>query len=426
MIIAFASYTACRCRRWCRRTRHRRPRAHVFPRNCGGRPGWPGVATVTHDQIDALLSSEEVKSEQIKDILANFSDKTGLRSWVYRYSFQGTIVEKRLGRWPYVNFRTVRAHAMGMDALRRDRINPVDPREAIQWNEKLNKTFREGAIEWIALQKPSRRYNAELLLLTHGAELSDMKMYKIDKHAVDKAIEPLRAKYPKQAKNTIKLWERFFAWADFKGYHSGKNPAVWKGALELAHPSMESEHHKSLHYSQIPAFVQKLRVLQERSTGAVAMEFMVLTATRTSETLEARWEEFDLDAPDGPVWTIPASRMKARKEHRVPLSPRAVEIIRRQLEHRVGDCPFVFTGYGGKTPLSKKSLYRIACGESVTAHGFRASFRKWAGERGYPWDVCEMALAHTVGNRTAQAYEPGDPFELRRQLMEAWAAFCCG
>jgi integrase len=185
------------------------------------------------------------------------------------------------------------------------------------------------------------------------------------------------------------------------------------------------QNHASLHHSQIPAFVRKLRVLQERSTSAVAMEFMVLTAARTTEVLEAQFGEFDLDGEfgSGPVWVIQAYRMKARKAHRVPLAPRAVEIVRRQLEHRVGDCPFVFTGYGGQTPLSKKSLYRIARGVSVTAHGFRASFRNWAGERGYRWDICEMALAHVVGGKVAQAYNPGDPFEERRKLMDDWAAY---
>src|SRR5262249_8116620 len=161
----------------------------------------------------------------------------------------------------------------------------INPKEAYKWKEREDRTFKQAADEWIALQKPSRRYNADLLLHTHGAALSAMKMYKIDRHAVDAAITPLKLKHPAQSKNTINLWERFFAWADFKGYHSGKNPATWKGALALAHPSIESEHHASLHYSQVPAFVQKLRVLQERSTSAVAMEFLILTAARTSEVL---------------------------------------------------------------------------------------------------------------------------------------------
>jgi integrase len=220
---------------------------------------------------------------------------------------------------------------------------------------------------------------------------------------VDKAIDPLRTKYPKQAKNTIKLWARFFAWADFKGYRTGPNPAQWKDALAHTFPSMDTVQHASLHYSQLPAFVQKLRILQERSVSAVAMEFLILTAARTSEVLEAQFGEFDPDGEFGlgPMWVIQAHRMKARKRHRVPLSPRAVELIKRQREHRVGDCPFVFTGYGGKTPLSKKSLYRIARGVSVTAHGFRSSFRSWAGDKGFAWDVCEMALAHVVGGRVA-------------------------
>jgi integrase len=249
-----------------------------------------------------------------------------------------------------------------------------------------------------------------------------MQMYKITKHEVDKAIEPLRAKHPAQAKRTIKLLFKFFAWAEFKRYRTGgPNPAKWEGAMEHTFPSMgPAQHHASLHYTQIPGFVQKLRILQERSVSAVAMEFLILTAARTSEVLEAQWNEIQ-----GDMWVIPPARMKARKEHRVPLSPRAVELLERQRQCSTGS-EFIFTGYGGQTALSKKSLYRIARGVSVTAHGFRASFRGWAGDKGFPWDVCEMALAHVVGNRTAQAYSPGDPIEKRRELMAAWATFCGG
>jgi integrase len=224
------------------------------------------------------------------------------------------------------------------------------------------------------------------------------------------------------------MWEKVFDYADYKGYHAGPNPARWKGYAERGFSSRGPvKHHASLHYSQIPTFVQKLHE-QQRAVAPVAMEFLVLTAARTSEVLEAQFGEFDLDGEFGlgPMWVIQAHRMKARKTHRVPLSPRAVELVKRQLEHRVGDCPFVFTGYGGQTPLSKKSLYRVAITVSVTAHGFRSSFRSWAGDKGFRWDVCEMALAHTVGSRTAQAYSPGDPMEERRKLMEAWASFICG
>jgi integrase len=287
--------------------------------------------------------------------------------------------------------------------------------------KNYKRPFHDAADEWIALQKPSRRYNANLLLKVHGKALADVQIYKINKDLVDKAIEPLRTKHPNQAKRTIKLWFKFFAWAEFKGYHVGKNPATWAGALEHTFPSMgPAQHHAFLHYTQVPAFVQKLRIQQERSVSAVAMEFMVLTAGRTSEILEARWNEIQ-----GDMWVIPPGRMKARKEHRVPLSPRAMELLERQRQCSTGS-EFIFTGYSGKTALSKKSLYRIACGVSVTAHGFRASFRSWAGDKGFPWDVCEMALAHTVGNRTAQAYSPGDPIDQRRKLMEEWATYCCG
>jgi integrase len=386
-----------------------------------------------HTDADVANAPSGRTLTEFPGLYIHVSPKSGLRSWVYRYSrpLGAGIAEKRLGRFPYMNLQTASVSAMHIKGLLLDRI---DPKEAYQWREKSEKTFKQVADEWIATQRGDAGwlYTANLYLHEHGAALSNVQMYKINKDIVDKAISPLRLKHPVQARRVIKMWARVFDYAEFKGYRAGPNPAQWKGKLELTFPaSAPINHHKALHYSQAPGFIKKLRVLQMRSVAAWALELLVLTSTRTSEVLEARWDEFDLEGvgsglvfDSGPVWVIPAHRMKARKEHRVPLSPRAVEIIKRQLEHRVDDCPFVFTGYGGQTPLSKKSMYRIACGVSVTAHGFRATFRNWAGENGYPWEVCEAALAHTLGNRTAQAYNPAASFEKRRELMEAWAKFC--
>jgi integrase len=359
--------------------------------------------------------------------------RTGLKSWVYRYYYQGERNEKRLGRLPYVNLRTARDRAMAMKGLLLDRINP---KEVQQWNEKhekLQKTFGQVADEWLAIQKrewsASQFYNGNNLLHVHGKSLSQLPASRITKEDVDKAIAPLRAKHPKQAKNAIKMWFKIFAYAEYKGYRTDpKNPARWEDNMAIAFPSIRRvKHHAALNYRKIPAFIHKLRQQGERSTSAVALEFLILTATRTSEVLEARWDEFDdLDAPS-PVWTIPAHRTRPRKEHRQPLSARAVELLKRQREYALPGVPFVFTGYGGKTPLSKKSLYRIACGESVTAHGFRSSFRTWAGEKGNAeWDICEMCLAHTVGNSSSKPYWRGDPMEKRRALMQAWCDYCQG
>jgi len=179
-------------------------------------------------------------------------------------------------------------------------------------------------------------------------------------------------------------------------------------------------HHKALAYDSLPAFVVKLRA--RKAMAALAMEFAILTAARTGEVLGATWEEVDLDKA---VWTIPPVRTKAGREQRIPLSTRAVEILEAVKPLRT---QWLFAGdHGGKLSGMAMSKLLRRMSVDVTVHGFRSAFRDWAAEcTGYAHEVCEMALAHVIGNKAEAAYRRGDLFEKRRRLMADWAAYCAG
>jgi integrase len=173
-------------------------------------------------------------------------------------------------------------------------------------------------------------------------------------------------------------------------------------------------------YHELPAFLARLRARD--GVSARALEFVILTAARSGEVLGLRWSEIDLERK---VWTVPAARIKAGREHRVPLSPRAVEILEAMRAVRVSD--YVFPGYRPGRPLGDMALHLVRTRMEIpyTVHGFRSSFRDWCGEAtNFPREVAEAALAHVVGDETERAYRRGDALEKRRKLMEAWAAYC--
>ena len=205
-------------------------------------------------------------------------------------------------------------------------------------------------------------------------------------------------------------------WAKVRGYRDGENPARWKGHLDQLLPQRgkvrKVKHHAAMPYAELPAFMVAVRA--RPATAARALEFAILTAARTGEVLGARWEEIDLEAR---IWTVPAERMKAGREHRVPLSDAALAIL--HAIYRTGDLVF---------PLSHMALFRflrqMERGE-ITAHGFRSTFRDWASEEtSHSRDVVEMALAHAIADKTEAAYRRGDLFDKRRRLMTEWEAYC--
>ena len=206
--------------------------------------------------------------------------------------------------------------------------------------------------------------------------------------------------------------------AKAQGLRSGENPAAWRGHLaHLSRPAkIEQPHHAALPYDRVRDFVAQLR--EKVLVAALALEFLILTAARSGEVRHARWSEFDLA---NKIWIVPAARMKAGKEHRVPLCARAVEIVERLAELR--SCDFVFAGHRGNQPVGK-TCFEPLIPRPFTAHGFRSSFRDRSGnETHFPREICESALAHSVGNSVEQAYRRSDALEKRRALMEHWMRF---
>jgi integrase len=217
--------------------------------------------------------------------------------------------------------------------------------------------------------------------------------------------------------------ERVLSSAKVRGLRDGENPAAWRDHLKeiLPNPSeiASVEHHPALPYEHVPTFIARLRA--KKGISALALEFTILTAVRTSEAIGATFNEFDLAAK---VWTIPAERTKTEKEHRVPLAPRGVAIVKELAATRLNE--FVFPGLKRGKPLSSLAMLMMLrdMHPGITVHGFRSSFRDWAGEEtNAPHDICEAALAHTRG-KTHAAYQRGDLLKKRDTLMQAWAEYC--
>jgi integrase len=259
----------------------------------------------------------------------------------------------------------------------------------------------------------------------HGKTMLDLDVRLIDTPLVLKVLEPIWSKKTETADRLRGRIENVLAWATVRGFRAGDNPARWRGHLDqlLPRPSKVSKvkHFASLPFSQIGAFMQELR--EQEGVGARALEFAILTAARSGEARCARWEEFDLASK---LWRIPGSRMKAGREHVVPLSEAALAVMEKMKEHRLGG--FVFPGMKEGKPISDMAMtvtLRRMKRSDITVHGFRSTFRDWAAEVShYPHEVCEMALAHTISNKAEAAYRRGNLLAKRGAMMKDWARFC--
>jgi integrase len=243
------------------------------------------------------------------------------------------------------------------------------------------------------------------------------------------AIEPIWLSRPETASRLRGRIERILNFAKTRGWRSGENPAAWKGHLALTLPARTKvrkvEHHPALPWREMGNFMLVLQ--EQQGVGARALRLAILTAARSGEVRGARWSEINRSAA---TWTVPAERMKGAREHRIPLSEPALDVLREMAEarHSRDSEALVFPGRDARRPLSDMSLTavlrRIGRGE-ITAHGFRSSFRDWAAETtAYPTELVEMALSHAVSNKVEAAYRRGDLFEKRRRLMDDWAAYC--
>lgn len=361
------------------------------------------------------------------------------KSWCFRYRDRSTgrLREMGLGAYPDVSLERAREKATELRAMLRDGKNPMAERareravsRAIVAKEM---TFDQAAAACISDRRAAWKNEkhaaqwANTLAAYVSPVLGDLPVSAIDLALVRKVLDPIWITKNETASRVRQRIETVLAWATVSGYRTGENPARWRGHLDqlLPQPSkiQKISHHPALPYAQIGDFMAELR--SKGGASALALEFTILTATRTSEVIAARWEEFDFKQG---LWIIPAARMKAGKTHTVPLSTRTVGILKHLGKHKEG--PYVFPGGREGAPLSNMAmaaLLKRMNHPGITVHGFRSTFRDWAGEQtSFPREVIEHALAHQLKDRTEAAYARSTLPEKRRKLMEDWAAYCQG
>jgi integrase len=349
----------------------------------------------------------------------------GGRRWVFLYRWHGKPTEIGLGSARDVALARVRELAKEARGRLAEGINPKEVRKPV-----VGATFGECADRLIAAMRPSWRNGKhagqwEMTLREYGAPLRRLPAHTITTDDVLSVLKPLWNEKPETASRVRGRIERVLDAAKAQGLRNGENPARWRGHLDQLLPKRQRltrVNHAAMSYGDVPAFIGGLQ--SRDAAAALALEFAILTAARRGEVLGARWDEFDLERA---VWTVPAHRMKAGRDHRVPLSGRALTIV-KALCKSVEGREFVFAGHKPGKPLSGEALrlmLRRMKRDDVTVHGFRSAFRDWAAEcTNFTNEVCEAALAHVIENRAEAAYRRGDLFDKRRKLMEAWAVYC--
>jgi integrase len=377
----------------------------------------------------------------------------GSKSWIFRFwiaerdpmtgdvvrdtttkKVRGRSREMGLGSCNTVSLAEARDRAAECRKLREQEIDPVEAREMARRQAALERAkslkFKEAAATYMAAHRVAWRNDKHAAQWTSTLQtyayplIGDVSLQAINTGLVMKVIEPIWATKPETANRVRGRIETVLDWATVRGYRQSENPARWRGHLDKLLPSRskvrKTQHHSALPYAELSVFLASLR--GQEGIAARALEFTILTAGRTSEVIGARRSEFNMPKK---LWTVPAERMKAGKEHRVPLPDRVLELIATEI---LGDDDFVFPGGRFAQPLSNMAMLKLLGRmgrDDLTVHGFRSTFRDWASERtNFPSEVIEMALAHTIESKTEAAYRRGDLFEKRRRLMHQWATFC--
>ncbi|WP_337847685.1 integrase arm-type DNA-binding domain-containing protein [Sphingomonas sp.] len=349
--------------------------------------------------------------------------ESGAKSWRMIYTFAGKRRELGLGSTTVVSLAAARVKALEGLALRRE---GRDPKLAWKTATSGVPAFGEAALDFIdgreaGWKNAKHQQQWRNTLTTYAKPIWEIPVSDIGVDDILRVLRPIWVTKAETAKRLRGRIESVLDAAKVRGHRSGENPATWRGNLALLLPKQRKgpkQHHPAMPFEAVPAFM--VRLAQREALSARALELTILTAARTSEALQASWDEFDLNAR---LWIIPADRMKAGKEHRVPLSPQALDLL--ESLPRVG--PFVFPGLKPGKPLSNMSMEMVLRRMEVTdcsVHGFRSSFRDWCGEEtAFPRDIAEMALAHAVGSDVERAYRRGDALEKRRELMAQWGAY---
>ncbi len=355
----------------------------------------------------------------------------GSRQWAFLYRRDGKLKEMGLGS-PLKGVTLAMARGLRDDA-RATMAAGGDPLEARRQSEQAASRIPTFGVYALALverieegfSNPKHRQQWKNTLRTYCEPISNTRIDQVHTAGVLACLTPIWQTKPETASRVRGRIERVLNAAKAERLRTGENPAAWRGHLDATLPrpgKLTRGHHAALPYADMPTFMAELRA--RPALAALALELAVLTATRTSEVLNAQWTEFDLVAG---LWTIPAERMKARREHRVTLSKRAHTIVKELSEARSSE--YVFPGQKPGKPLSNMAMLllldRLGRRGAVTSHGFRSTFSDWASEVSpYSAELRETALAHTIGNKAEAAYRRGDALEKRRSMMEAWAQWC--
>jgi integrase len=354
-------------------------------------------------------------------------DPSGAKRWVLRTVVQGKRRDIGLGGLRLVSLAEARTKAQEYRKLAREGGNPIEVRR----KERVNvPTFSEAAQMTLEQhrggwknEKHAAQWLASLKLHVFPV-VGNKRVNQIETADVLKALSPVWLSRPETARRLRQRISTILDWAKAAGHRTGDNPVdgVAKG---LPRQNEKRGHFDAIPYVDVPRFVRKLSDVPTSEFARLGFEFLILTAARTSEVLKAQWTEVEFD---NAVWTIPAARMKAGREHRVPLAPRVVTLL-RAARGLSGGSPLIFSGRSVDAPMSNMIFLMMLrrLGASFTAHGFRSAFRDWASEcTNFPREVCEMALAHSIKDKTEAAYRRGDLYQKRRELMAAWALYVCG
>jgi integrase len=361
--------------------------------------------------------------------------RTGAKSWVFRYRQGLRLRNMGLGALHTITLAEARDKALVCRKQRLDGVDPIEAKRAKKQHQLIEAakavTFRQCAEAFIKPQKArwrntkhAKQWEATLAAYAYPI-FGNLPVQAVDVALVMKALEPIWATKPETASRLRGRIEAVLDWAKVREFRQGENPARWRGHLDKLLPARSEvrkvEHHAALPYAKIGGFMAALRT--QEGVAARAFEFTILTAGRTGEVIGARWDEIDFDAR---LWVIPAGRMKAGREHRVPLSDAAIGLLEELQNAQRGE--FVFPSGKSRRPISNMAMtmtLRRMGGSDLTVHGFRSTFKDWAGDcTRFERDIVEEALAHTLPNKTEKAYRRSDALEKRRGLMQAWARYC--
>ena len=387
------------------------------------------------------LSATKVKTLKLPGMYADGGNlwlqvtSSGAKSWIFRFMQKGRSREMGLGS--VISVSLMEARRLATDC-RRQVVAGMDPivqrdaaADAARVASARTVTFKDCAESYIAAheagwrnKKHASQWGNTLRDYAYPV-IGNLPVADVDTALVHRVLDQIWRSKTETASRVRGRIESILDWARVRGYRTGDNPARWKGNLKHLLPS-ESEvttvrHHPAMRFEEVGQFMVRLR--GQSGTAAKALEFAILTATRTNETLGAQWSEFDLSQS---LWTIPASRMKAGKEHRVPLSDAAMQVLEVMQAAKEG--PYVFPGARSDRPLSNMALLGVLRRmqlSGVTVHGFRSTFRDWAAEAtSYSHEIAEMTLAHTIPNKVEAAYRRRDLYQKRALMMQDWANYC--